>query len=339
MDTFSHIVIGLGIGALAQIDPAVAENHTLTQAVVLGAVIGSNAPDFDFVYRLKGKGSYFRNHRGHSHSLPALPIWSILVSGVLYPFFPGTAFLHLFLWTFLAVILHVVFDLFNVHGTQILRPFSRKWIAFDAIPLMDPCILMIHFLGFGLLFFYQAGTTFLILYLFIFLYLAVRAFSTVVSKQNLQKHFINAERIKLIPRLALFKWNVIIETDEDFLFGVYSDNSLDIEHTLSKKIDFPVLVSDSTNDQSVADFLSGTTFAYPFVVVRRNGYFIYWKDLRFRTKKFFPTLAIMFISSDLKSKNSYIGKINSLKQYKKILRSLTVSPYKQKIEHHNISKS
>ncbi|MDR7237683.1 metal-dependent hydrolase [Neobacillus drentensis] len=322
MDTFSHIVIGIGIGALAQIDPAVSSNQPLSQAVMLGVVIGSNAPDFDFIYRLKGKGSYFRNHRGLSHSLPALPLWGLLVSGLLYPFFPVSGFLHLFLWTFLAVILHIFFDLFNVHGTQVLLPFSKKWITFDAIPLFDPYILTLHFLGFGLLFFYQAGNTFLMIYGFIFLYLAVRFLSALLTKRHLQHHFIKADRIKLIPRISLFKWDVIIETGEDFLFGVYVDNRLDIEHTLSKKIDFPVLVSDSTNDPSVSDFLAGTTFAYPFVAVKKNGYFVYWKDLRFRTKKFFPSLAIMFISSDLKRKNSYIGKVNSLKQYKKVLRSL-----------------
>lgn len=322
MDTFSHIVIGFGVGALAQIDPAVSSNQTLSQAVMLGVVIGSNAPDIDFIYRLKGKGSYFRNHRGLSHSLPALPLWGLLVSVILYPFFPVSGFLHLFLWTFLAVILHVLFDLFNVHGTQILLPFSQKWIAFDAIPLLDPYILTLHFLGFGLLFFYQAGIIFLIIYVFIFLYLAVRTLSALLTKRHLQQHFIKADRIKLIPHITLSKWDIFIETREDFLFGVYSDNRLDIEHTLSKKIDFPVLVSESTNDQCVSDFLAGTSFAYPFVAVRKNGYFVYWKDLRFRTKKFFPSLAIMFISSDFKSKNSYIGKISSLKQYKKVLRSL-----------------
>jgi inner membrane protein len=323
MDTFSHIVIGFGIGALAQIDPAVSSNQTLSQAVMLGAVIGSNAPDFDFIYRFKGKGSYFRNHRALSHSLPALPLWGLLVSGLVYPFFPVSGFLHLFLWTFLAVILHVCFDLFNVHGTQILLPLSKKWISFDAIPLLDPYILMLHLLGFGLLYFYQTGITFFIIYLFIFLYLAVRFLSALLTKRYLQQHFIKADRIKLIPRISLFKWDVIIETGEDFLFGVYADNRLDIELTLSKKIDFPVLVSDSTTDPSISDFLAGTTFAHPFVAVRKNGYVVYWKDLRFRTRKFFPSLAIMFISSDFNSKNSYIGNIRSLKHYKKVLRSLT----------------
>lgn len=189
MDSFSHIIIGLGIGALAQIDPTVSDNHTLSNAVILGAVIGSNAPYFDFIYLLKGKASYFRNHRGMSHSLPALPLWGIVVSILIYSFFPGATFLRLFSWTLLAVIVHVLFDLFNVHGTQILLPYSRKWIAFDSIPLMDPFIIMLHFLGFSLLPFFNAGITFLIIFIFLFLYLAVRSISTHINEKTLTELF------------------------------------------------------------------------------------------------------------------------------------------------------
>ncbi|MED4228562.1 metal-dependent hydrolase [Neobacillus cucumis] len=322
MDTFSHVVIGLGIGALAQIDPVVSTNESLSQAVILGAVIGSNAPDFDFLYRLKGKGSYIRNHRGLSHSIPALPLWGIMVTVILY-LIAGISFFHLFLWTFLAVILHVFFDLFNVHGTQILRPYSQKWIAFDAVPLLDPYILLLHFLGFVLIIFFQSGMTFLIIYIILLFYLAIRTFSAILAKRHLQCHFINAERIKLIPRITLFKWDIIIETREDFLFGIYSVNSLTIEHTLSKKINFPTLVSDSQYNQEVSDFLASTNFAYPFVKVRKKGYIVYWKDLRFRTKSFFPSVAIQYISSDLNRKRSYIGRVNTMKQYKRVLRNLT----------------
>lgn len=326
MDTFSHIIIGLGLGALAQIDPAVSENSPLTQAVILGTVIGSNAPDLDIIFRLKGKGSYFRNHRGMSHSLPALPLWGFIITSLTYPFFQGSSFIHLFLWTFLAVMGHVFFDLFNVHGTQILLPFSRKWITFDSIPLMDPYILILHSIGFGLLPFFNAGKTFLVIYLFIFLYLAIRILSALLTKRHLQNHFLNAVRIKLIPLTAMFKWDIIIETNNDFLFGVYSKGNLYIEHTLSKKTDFPALVSDSRHDPTISDFIASTHYAYPFVSVRKSGYFVFWKDLRFRTNKYFPYLAILFISSDFKNKNCYIGKITSLRHYKKVLRNLKNTP-------------
>lgn len=327
MDTTSHIMMGLGLGALAQIDPVIANNAALSQAVVIGTVIGSNAPDFDFIYLVKGKGSYYRNHRAWSHSILALPLLSAAVSGIIFSFFTVPYFTHLFFWTFLAVILHVFFDLFNVHGTQALLPFSRKWIAFDSLPLFDPTIFFVHVLGFGLLLFYEPGKTFLIIYLFIFLYVVVRTLYAFSIKRKLEHHFIRSIRIKLIPRMFLFHWDVLIETKEDFLFGVYCDGSLHIEHTFSKEIDFPELVSDSQNHPSVSDFLSSTQYAYPFVRSWKNGYLIYWKDLRFRTNKFFPTLAILFISSDFKMKNCYIGTLYSLKQYKQVVRKLKKSMF------------
>ncbi|MFD0826209.1 metal-dependent hydrolase [Neobacillus sp. M.A.Huq-85] len=322
MDTFSHVIIGIGLGALAQVDPAIANQPILSNAVIAGTIIGSNAPDFDFICRLKGKGSYFRNHRGFSHSLPAIPIWSIVVSSTIYLFFQNPSFLHLYFWTFIAVLVHVFLDLFNVHGTQVLLPFSRKWIAFDSIPLVDPYILILHVLGISLLPFYMAGRTFLIIYILILIYLVIRALSSLLIKRHLQNHFQNAVRLKLIPRMTMFKWDIIIETKEDLLFGVYFKNDLFIDHTLSKKIDLPELVEESRNDPSVLDFLSSTHFAYPFVKKRKKGFYVYWKDIRFRTNKFFPSLAITFISSDLKSKKNFIGKLHSLKQYKKVLREL-----------------
>ena len=80
MDTSTHVLMGLGLASLAQVDPIVSGNEALTQAVLIGTVIGSNAPDFDILYHLKGNNSYLKNHRSHSHSLPVLPIWAILIS-------------------------------------------------------------------------------------------------------------------------------------------------------------------------------------------------------------------------------------------------------------------
>lgn len=325
MDTFSHIIFGFGLGALAQIDPLVSNNSALSTAVLIGTVVGSNAPDFDFMYRLKGKSSYYRNHRGWSHSLPAIPIWSMLTTSALLPFFQVNSISHLFLWILLAVTLHVLLDVFNVNGTQALRPFSTKWLSLDFLPLVDPYIIMLHVLGFSLLPFFDTGRVFSFVYLGIAFYLFIRMISTHYTKWKLTQHFQNALKIKMIPKTAAFHWNIMIETNQDFLFGSYSKGDLWIEHTFSKKIDYPGLVLNSSMDQQVDSFLRSTHFAYPFVQKRKNGYFIYWKDLRFRSKKFFPKLAITFISLDDQKQVSYTGKLTSIKQYKKVIKKLETS--------------
>lgn len=322
MDTLTHVVIGTGLGALAQLDPAVSSSGAMAQAVLIGTVLGSNAPDFDIVCRIKGKGSYYRHHRGASHSLPVLPIWGLAISSAILPFFPEVNFLSLFFWVFLAVVLHVVFDLFNMHGTQALLPFSKKWMAFDTLPLVDPFILLVHSIGFILIFWLDPGQVFLLIYVIIFVYLVIRVVSSSLARRQLEKHFLNAERIKLIPHARWFRWDVIIETDEDFIFGTLSLDSLAVDHSLPKKINYPELVLDSRTHQNVADFLSSTHFAYPFAEKRSAGYFFFWKDLRFRSNKFFPNAAILFFTADQKQHGSFIGTMNSLKHYKNVIKDL-----------------
>ena len=148
------------------------------------------------------------------------------------------------------------------------------------------------------------------------------------TKKYLQSHFQNAIRIKLMPRARILYWDLLIETEDDFLFGEYSRKSLVIEHTLQKKQIDSELILESMNDSLVSDFLSSTNFAYPFVQKKKNGTFVYWKDLRFRNNKFFPYLAVVFFSTEFKSKASYTGWVYSLKKYKKVLRKLeNTSPF------------
>ncbi len=122
------------------VDPVVA-NHTMTfTAVMAGTIIGSQAPDVDTVLKLRNNAIYIRHHRGITHSLPAVAIWPILITLVLAFIIQDANVFHLWLWTFLAVALHVFVDIFNAYGTQAIRPFSRKWVALGVINTFDPII-------------------------------------------------------------------------------------------------------------------------------------------------------------------------------------------------------
>lgn len=323
MDTSTHILIGFGLAALAQVDPVVSGSETLTQAVIIGSVIGSNAPDFDILYRLKSNSSYCKNHRSYSHSLPILPLWALLLLAVLVPFFPNISYIHLFLWIFLAVIVHVATDLFNVHGTQVLLPFSRSWISFNSIPLFDPFITIVHLAGFVCLLYLEPGSVFLSIYSVIVLYILIRVFYCAYIKRQLHAHFLRAHSITLIPKASILKWDVLIETEEDFLFGTYFYHSLNIEYVIPKKTEFPDVLKNCPIHPTINDFLSSTNYAFPFVKKRKNGYFIMWKDLRFRQKKFFPYLAILFLSSDGRHiYSTFSGWCYSLKQLRKVMRKV-----------------
>ena len=107
------------------------------------------------------------------------------------------------------------------------------------------------------------------------------------------------------------------------MFGTYFYHSLNIEYVIPKKTEFPDVLKNCPIHPTINDFLSSTNYAFPFVKKRKNGYFILWKDLRFRQKKFFPYLAIIFLSSDGRQiYSTFSGWCYSLKQLRKVMRKI-----------------
>src|SRR4051794_1777250 len=139
--------MGIALGGLATLDPVVASSHATTTSVLIATIAGSQIPDIDTVLKLRNNAVYIRNHRGITHSIPAVILWPLIILAVVYPFFPEANLFHLWLWTFFAVFLHVFVDIFNAYGTQAIRPFSHKWVALGIINTFDPFIFAIHVVG------------------------------------------------------------------------------------------------------------------------------------------------------------------------------------------------
>ena len=125
MDTATHLVMGITLGSLATLDPAIAQSDIGPQAVMLATIAGSNIPDIDTVLKLRNNAKYIRNHRDYSFYSSG-NFWSFLISGISFAFFSEAPYLHLLLWSFIAVFLHVFVDIFNAYGTQALRPFTKN---------------------------------------------------------------------------------------------------------------------------------------------------------------------------------------------------------------------
>lgn len=140
MDPISHAVIGSAVAGLL---PPGTE-----PAVVLGILLGAEAPDIDFVVRYwRGEAGYLRAHRGPTHGILSLILASALIAGALQWISAGTPFLTLFWWSLAGCLSHVLFDIGNDYGTQALWPFSNRRVALDVIPIVDPWILAIIGVG------------------------------------------------------------------------------------------------------------------------------------------------------------------------------------------------
>ncbi|WP_077211013.1 metal-dependent hydrolase [Bacillus dakarensis] len=321
MDTGTHIVMGLALGGLATLDPVVSSNAATATSVMIGTIIGSQAPDIDTVLKLKNNAVYIRNHRGITHSIPAVILWPLLIVGVLSQFFPEANLLHLWIWTFIAVFLHVFVDIFNGYGTQALRPFSSKWIALGVINTFDPYIFGLHVIGLiiwaiGI----DPGYTFLTIYVILVAYYIVRFNTQRKVLKEVRSLIPDATDIIISPTMKFHQWRIAVMNRHQFFVGRAHDNQVQILDQFNRvKVPDSPVIDAAKNDKNLSAFLSFSP-VYRWEVDEYDDYFeVRFIDLRYRSNDYYPFIAVVQLDLELNIKSSYTGWIFSEEKLRKKL--------------------
>ncbi|HLR14944.1 MAG TPA: metal-dependent hydrolase [Bacillota bacterium] len=313
MDTGTHLTMGVALGGLATIDPTVQADPVLFQSIMVGTLVGSHAPDFDTVLKLKSNATYIRNHRGITHSIPAVIIWGLLISTIIYLFVPHVSFMYIWLWTFAAVILHVVVDLFNAYGTQALRPFSDRWIAFGYINTFDPVIFGLHVIGIGAwLLGAHPGYTWLIIYSILILYYIKRYLDKREIVNKIYGHFPATTDVITSPTWRQNEWRVAITTENQFHVGTVKNGHITIVDTFRKKpLPQTEVIEKSKEDRNISAFLSFSPMYRWETVEYSSVTEVRYIDLRYRSKGHYPFVAVVKIDAQKEIVSSYTGWIFS----------------------------
>jgi inner membrane protein len=109
------------------------------------AVIASNFPDIDSIAGLWGTAAYLDHHRGITHSLIGVPVFALLVSGVMYFF--SEKFWPTYAIALISMATHPALDYLNSYGLRPLLPWSRKWFYGDAVDIIDPYLDFVLLIG------------------------------------------------------------------------------------------------------------------------------------------------------------------------------------------------
>ncbi len=313
MDTGTHFVMGIALGGLATLDPVVVDGSVTAQAVLVGTILGSQAPDIDTILKLRNNAVYIRNHRGITHSIPAVLLWPIVISLVTFAFLPEANLLHLWLWTFLAVFLHVFVDIFNAYGTQALRPISKRWVALGVINTFDPFIFAIHVVGLILWGFGLSPTIlFLIIYTIIVLYYLARFRERALVKRNVKQQITGATKILLQPTMRFRRWKIAVMTKNKYYVAHAENGIVTILDTFDR---VPLPESDvleaAKHDINLAAFLSFSPIYRWEIEEKEKYYAVRFIDLRYRSNGYYPFVAVVHLDYDLNILNSYTGWIFS----------------------------
>lgn len=325
MDTATHVVMGIAVGSIAMLDPVVANDPLLAQTVMLGAIIGSQAPDFDTILKLKNNAKYIRNHRGITHSIPAVLLWPILITAIISLVVPEVNLLHLWLWTFLAVILHVFVDIFNAYGTQALYPFKKKWIALGVIYIFDPFIFLAHIVAIIIwnLGAHQ-GYTFLGLYFILVFYYIWRFYERNQIFNKAMEHHPDATHVFISPSFNWRRWHVVIRTKKlMYVAQAIGDQINYLENYPFKPIPNVPIINTSLKDENLAAFLSFSPSYRWEVADLGDHHEVRFIDLRYRSKGHYPFVAIVKLDNDFNILSSYTGWIFSEESLRKKLEFTT----------------
>jgi inner membrane protein len=321
LDTGTHVVMGIALGGLATLDPAVAASHATTTSVLIATIVGSQIPDIDTVLKLRNNAIYIRNHRGATHSIPAVILWPLLITAIIYLFYPNANLFHLWAWTFAAVFIHVFVDIFNAYGTQALRPFSAKWVALGVINTFDPVIFAIHIVG---ILIWVAGAnpgyTFLIMYAVIIGYYIKRYQAKRRVLVEVRALIPDATDIIIAPTMRFHQWKIAAMNENIFFVGRSVNGAVEILDRF-RRIPVPQtpVIEAAKKDENIAAFLSFSP-VYRWEVDEYDTYYeVRFIDLRYRSNGHYPFVAVVQLDLDLHPITSYTGWVFSEKKLRKKL--------------------
>ena len=327
MDTGTHIAMGITISGLAMADPIVASHSATMGPVFAGIMLGSLAPDTDTVLKLRNNAVYIRNHRGITHSIPAVLLWPIVISIVLSFFVPEANYIHLWAWTFLAVFIHVFVDIFNSYGTQALRPFSHRWVALSVINTFDPIMFALHAIAIAAWIFGAPPVpTMSILYGVVFIYYLLRFAVRGAVRRAVNNTIPNATEIYIAPTMRFFQWRIAASTEKDHYVGRAYGRSVNIYDRFDRKpLPESPYVKAALTDRNVKAFVSFSPI-YRWEITQVDVLTeVRLIDLRYRSKTFYPFVAVAHVDEDFNVVNSYTGWIFSEDKLRKKLNFLEES--------------
>lgn len=307
MDTVTHAITGLALGAVAQTVSGVGKGE-VASALMWTTVVASQAPDFDGLIRLvAGKNAYLKYHRTYTHTVPIMALLAAIIVLTIKLIFPTAPAGAIFLWAFISMVVHVVMDLTTSYGTMAWWPSKKTMVAWDWVLVVDPIMLLLLF-G-GVLAWYVGDLPALPLFSAVFagivIYVLIRALIHRQLYHHVQSQYPYAKSVSVLPTLELNRWCFVVEqhpkeNSQQLLtgFAYYHSKRLVVEQKYYNQYS-PAVESalQSTVGQVFKKFVRHLAFWHQHTP---EGLLIIMVDLRYKYWNRYPFAAFVWLDGDLK---------------------------------------
>ncbi|MCK6592770.1 MAG: metal-dependent hydrolase [Polyangiaceae bacterium] len=219
MDTLTHGLLGLAIGAIRKPDGTPTD-----RAALLAAVIAAELPDLDYLWPSDEPVLVtLRAHRGLSHALLASPAVALAAAGLARLVFRRAAFLPIY-WTALAAVVfgHILCDLWTGWGTRIFLPFSDHRFGLDFTSVLDPLMTLPLLVGAGIAFWRRRGEwrrPLLVALAVSMGYVGARAGVRAALEAKVEARYGGGARVFPAP-IGVFRWRYVAPLPDGFAAGI-----------------------------------------------------------------------------------------------------------------------
>ena len=148
MDTLTHALSGALLARATAPGKVDANALPLRRRLLIG-FIAAAAPDLDFVAGYFGTVEYMLQHRGITHSLVMLPLWSFLLAKLCAVIWRDRPWKPYFTVIALSLAIHIAGDLITSYGTMVFAPLSDTRYGIGTTFIID--LWFTGIIGVGLL--------------------------------------------------------------------------------------------------------------------------------------------------------------------------------------------
>jgi len=301
MDNLTHTLTAISLGH--------AGLERKTRFATLALVLGSNLPDIDLAWSFRGPAGYLKYHRGITHSFLGVTVLAAGL-GLLLLYLarrspakrnaPALNARWLFVICWIATATHLLMDFSNAYGVRPFLPFSSRWYAWGIMPIVDPILLGLLVVGWGLpaLFRliseevgagkpgFRRGAILALVCMALLWGLRDRARRRVLGQLESHNYADEAPvRLEAFPSMPNpFKWTGVVETDAAFhlLPANALEDDVDVEHTEIFHKPSPSAALEAASRTTTATvFYDFARFPWAQVTEMDDGFEIRVRDLRF----------------------------------------------------------
>lgn len=297
MDPVTHVLVGITIANFS------GSSSSWLNPATVASIVGSLLPDADIVFQLGGDVLYLKHHRGFSHSLVGLSLLSVSAGLFLHQAYNFTPIHVLLLWTFLGCLSHLVIDVLNSYGAQILWPFKRRKFSCGLLTLFDPVITGLLLGGLWGSWLSVRSVSGLVLG-----YVGFRVVMREMVRTALKQAYAPGAKIAVFPsQLGLLCWDFIIETAEEQIVGYcrWLPRHWETRRRLKRQNENQV-INLAKQTKLGQMFCSFSPFVHIFYTQSEDKHIVNFLDLRYFLKNDFMHSATVVFDASLELLDSIL---------------------------------